>query len=304
MGILDSKNRIIDAIVTEEGRRQLAAGTFKISFATFTDGNTFYEADPVSGSSDETARILFEARSKTQDSIVFEADDSGLLLPKIIEGSNIIVRNGQIVSSSNLIIANDENFASLSQDLLDTSINSFQEQYLIGTEDFFDDETGFEVSNENIKFNVTSLIPVNKFTSPQTETTDKLKLFFEDKRMAHLRNFDYLPPVDVTFKKEILVESCPDVKEYNSIYEIYDYLKNREVEEITFPETSRENNLLMQIFDEDTGILKKLDIIDYGEFFDEGSNNPVKRVFFVGKVIKDNKRGMYAFCNILTLIFE
>ena len=38
-GILDSKSRIIDAIITSEGRRQLAERTFKVAYVTFTDAD-------------------------------------------------------------------------------------------------------------------------------------------------------------------------------------------------------------------------------------------------------------------------
>ena len=42
-GILDPKKRIIDALITVDGRRQMAANTIDISFATFSDDKNFRE---------------------------------------------------------------------------------------------------------------------------------------------------------------------------------------------------------------------------------------------------------------------
>ena len=36
-GLLDPKSRILDSIITEEGRRQIINGGMKIRFATFSD---------------------------------------------------------------------------------------------------------------------------------------------------------------------------------------------------------------------------------------------------------------------------
>jgi hypothetical protein len=99
VGLLDSKSRIIDAILTFEGRRQLAAGDMRIEHVSFSDAGTFYKPDSVSGSADATQRLYLEANSPPQDSITFEADDSGRLKP--FNGSRgIQVRDGQILAYS------------------------------------------------------------------------------------------------------------------------------------------------------------------------------------------------------------
>ena len=96
-GILDNKKRIMDTIVTQEGRRQLSSGNFKIKYASFTDGNVFYEEDLLSGTTDATLRIPFEVVNKFQDNIVFETDDSGNLLS--FQGNGVELNaDGSIVS--------------------------------------------------------------------------------------------------------------------------------------------------------------------------------------------------------------
>jgi hypothetical protein len=96
-GILDNKKRIMDTIVTQEGRRQLSSGNFKIKYASFTDGNVFYEEDLLTGTTDATLRIPFEVVNKFQDNIVFETDDSGNLLS--FQGTDVELNpDGSVVS--------------------------------------------------------------------------------------------------------------------------------------------------------------------------------------------------------------
>jgi hypothetical protein len=80
-GILDPKSRIMDVLLTEEGRRQLANGSIRIEYASFSDSSTFYEMDILSGSSDPSNRLFFECSSSPYDQITFETDDGGLLNP-------------------------------------------------------------------------------------------------------------------------------------------------------------------------------------------------------------------------------
>jgi hypothetical protein len=80
-GILDKKSRVIDAILTVEGRRQMAEGTFDVSYVTFTDASVAYIPDPDQGHVDPTDKIYFEACNLPQDQITFEANDEGKLVP-------------------------------------------------------------------------------------------------------------------------------------------------------------------------------------------------------------------------------
>lgn len=79
-GILNNKSRIIDAILTSEGRRQMAESTFEVSYVTFTDSGVAYIPDSVSGHDDPTNKIYFEACNLPQDQITFESNDEGKLI--------------------------------------------------------------------------------------------------------------------------------------------------------------------------------------------------------------------------------
>ena len=80
-GILDSKSRVLDTIVTSLGRQQIADGKLNIRYVSFTDALTFYKADLVSGTQDATRRIYLESCNLPQDQITFEADDCGKIMP-------------------------------------------------------------------------------------------------------------------------------------------------------------------------------------------------------------------------------
>ena len=65
-------------------------------------------------------------------------------------------------------------------------------------------------------------------------------------------------------------------------------------------------NILSQMFEYDgaSGAVKKLSVIDFGEFPDENDpSSPGKRVFFVGKIYRD-QYGSLTFVNIFTVCFD
>ena len=76
-GILDSKTRFIDLIVTQEGRRQISAGKLRAEWASLSDANAFYDKFESDNVSD---RIYFQATDMPNNSIVIEKDDSGKMI--------------------------------------------------------------------------------------------------------------------------------------------------------------------------------------------------------------------------------
>lgn len=98
-GILDSKSRIMDMILTQEGRRQMAESTFRVSYVTFTDESVAYLPDAENGHEDPTTKIYLEACNLPQDQITFEANDEGKLNP--LRNQNIYIKSpGLNVSAS------------------------------------------------------------------------------------------------------------------------------------------------------------------------------------------------------------
>jgi hypothetical protein len=253
-GFLDSKTRIIDTIITQEGKRQLASGKMQIKFATYTDGASFYQKSVASGSTDASARLYLEAAVLPQDQITFEADDSGLLLPFKNAQESIQVAGGNILSGAVFITSS---IASFTDTLLESSLNSFQKQTIIGTRDPFFDEVNFVLGQDNIDFTITNNSPTPEDGS-EIYINDAESLF-SDIRLSRLPNYQFLPPVNKATAGELTGNQLGNFKnpreqdEKRILQRIKDGLKaaedNQLMTKINFIEGSRENNLFGQFFE-------------------------------------------------------
>ena len=133
-GILDNRTRVLDTVITNEGRRQAATGKMNVEYVSFSDASAIYALDTlVSGGLDFTSRITFEAGNLPQDSIVFETDDSGNLLANFVDGDNgYRVRAGKVfpvLTGSTRFEApfiSGSQFASLATTLLSSSLENFK----------------------------------------------------------------------------------------------------------------------------------------------------------------------------------
>jgi hypothetical protein len=329
-GILDNKTRVLDTIVTLEGRRQIASADLKIEYVSFTDGATYYAADLVSGSRDATARIYLEHCSLPQDQITFEADDSGRLQP-FGNGSEISVKDGQILSysfnaltasiltgsSQNMQILRGEEFASTAGELLSASPANFDQLRIIGTKDKIFEDDGFGVGNKELEFIIHDERPLPDKTNHVVHI-DNLESLFQDVRLSNLSNFKYLPPinrvddinVDKRDNKSTEAYHLGSYKPWGRTqiagltprqleHELQHYEKLGYSKTIVFEPTSRKNTLLGQFFEINFSSIKKLDIIEYGQYSWKGS---MRHAFFVGKVMIDGN-GNQTFIHIFTLIF-
>jgi hypothetical protein len=325
-GILDAKSRVMDTIITLEGRRQIADGKLKIQYVSFSDNGTFYEADVVSGSSDASNRLYFEQASLPQDQIAFEANDDGFLVSKI--KSDTVIKNGQIIGyvfnaatssistgtlQSSYTLKDDEFTESIS-DVLGSSFTSFEKLRIIASKDAIFEDDGFAIGNNQIEFSLTEERPIRN-ASGKVSNLNHLETLFQDVRLSKVSNFKYLPPVNKlepgTDKKNTRVLQRSHLGDYKpwgrtqeltprqleqelSYFEKLGYSKT-----IVFEPTSRNNALMGQFFEIDSNVIKKLDVIEYGKY---AFRNTMKHVFFVGKVL-NNENGAQTFIHLFTLVF-
>lgn len=312
-GILDSKTRIFDTFVTQEGRRQFASGKMKAEYYSFTDGFSIYKTDTINTGShlDETYRICFEATSLPQDQVTFEADDSGKLMA--FRSSGVTIQAGQIFSGSAGQFITGSDFASLSSDLLTSaSIDAFSRLRILGSPDFFDQRFNeFLIGNDNLSFAITNNLPISS-SAMQIGKVDNIESLFMDKRLSHVPNFKYLPPVN----KARIGGTTSSLGVFPSLGQA-PILTNDDLENelryttqigfketVTFLQTSRQNNLICQMFEVAGDAMTKLDVIDFGMFtVPNDMEHPTKHVFFVGKVYVDST-GTTTFVNMFSLIFE
>ena len=203
-GILDSKTRILDNVVTEVGRAQISSGKLRIEYASLTDAQTYYEFDEVSGSSDASARIYFEASGKKkQDLITFETDDSGQLmgypddLSLTLRGDELFKKEGD-TSTAFEYVSSPPAFASLSAGLITGSIDNFNQLYMLGSVGSPEEialQRAFKLSMEDVEFLVLNTHPFIDGPTDSTANIDSVEPFFTDKRLSHIPNFKFLPPM-------------------------------------------------------------------------------------------------------------
>ena len=383
-GILDPKVRIIDTVITQEGKRQIAQGGLRAVYASVSDAKTFYDGKIASGSLDATTRIYFETPIESlNDSIIMESDDSGKLLGYPVQGSEFYSTDGIITGrtsvSGTLSYANPqsaEGFSSLADKIVSSSIDRFKNLYTIGTRD------GGELLSEKMEINpkaytftINNKFPFNQGPSSAIGNVDYVDPLFFDELFGNTINFQYLPPLkspleglqkkspsspppikrlgfytkihrptnldyekiitrmNIALGDENPAISDPDIDEDQTKYQNnLPYSNNntngsegvvksqedgstvnlsstqlpRERVSVFFNKTSNSNNLVMQVFELDSGSSKllKLDIVKYGEFSDNNSqSHPIKEVFFVGKIFI-NSMGMPVFINLFTIIMD
>jgi len=348
MGILDPKTRFIDSIVTNEGRRQIAQGKFKAEYYSFSDSGAFYSYMDTYASGSSTlgsepsgiaTRFCFESTNLAQDQVTFEADDSGRLSVRefrSVDGNSIKVINGEIFSgstngNSTLVPVTASTFASLATGLLtSSSINNFQNLYIIGSPNLNNqDQDEFLLAPNKLTFKITDErpIPLQSSGGTQEASIDHIESLYADKRLSHVPNFQFLPPVNKprlgrvdTFPIGVypMIGQRP-ILNFSELQTEIDYMKSIGfTQEVRFSETSEKNRIFGQFFELSGNSVTKLDVIDFGIFAVNGSELTeeqkrnaeiygsqlfTRHVFFVGKVFVDST-GSDTFVNMFTLIFH
>lgn len=198
MGILDKKTRFIDLVVTQEGKRQIAAGKLRAEFASLSDCNAFYEK----GEEDSAAqRLYFEAMERPENVIVLEKDDSGQIFnfnfspTGSLVGNDIFIKDDTIVDKLKLKPARGDDFKIGENSVLDASLKHFKKNYFIGTNEVLQ-KNDFEIINKNITFTIKNGQPFIGSPLREIINVNDAEPFFLDSKLAHLDNFQFLPPVN------------------------------------------------------------------------------------------------------------
>jgi hypothetical protein len=321
MSFLDPKERFVDIQLTAEGKKQLAQGKLRIEYASFSDANVFYskldQFDSGSFTDLNTKRVMFEARSRPQDTIIYEYDDSGFLKidPLLgLSGSSDLfrVKSGQIFTTVSGAIPpiSSALVQSYSGQILSTSLQNLKDLRILKSPSFQDEGEEFKLSANELSFVITRETPINVNSGIFEIDINQAESVFVDKRLSNLPNFKFLPPINkkkgnttvplgnyVSFGSQELLTSGSLSREFQRLENIG--MKKT----IEFSDTSTANTLLGQILEVNGGIIKKLDIIDYGEELIDATSSLTRHIYFVGKLYKDDNNAS-TFINLFTLVFE
>jgi hypothetical protein len=320
-GLLDSKKRFVDTVITAEGRRQLAAGGFQVRFVTFTDKDVFYGKDTASGSIDQSELIQLEAPSMLpNDVITLESNLFGNVVADVVSGvssSNgqpLSVLDGRLVqftSASKNVITGSE-YQSLMKEILNSSLTNFKSLETIATLDPYLDDQNLKISTNTINFEIRN-DNIDSFCAlPDAEIDRDAESIDQDRHLSHLANYAYLPPRNKVKSRKDELGSLLAIYPNNSqadIVTLEDYEKEVRFlprRDIEFNNTSLNNNLVCQIYDTSGDFITPLKAIDFGEFATGDPERPTKRVFFVGKLFSPatNKNKTAVYVNMFTLEFD
>jgi hypothetical protein len=294
MGLLDPKSRVLDVVLTEQGREALARNALKIAYYSVTDGTTFYQAD-LSGSADATARVYSEcAPDMPQDVISLLTDDTGQLTRVRSTAMTGSVYGGSVLQGAyqDQTILSGSAFASTAGLILSSSIDNLRNNFVIGTVDEFFEDEEFKLGPNRVDFSLsTDPDPSNV----RTANVSTLESFFQDPLLSHVPNFQYLPPVNKSRSSEVPPDALGNYSALGgNITMGFDDVKREmaqarnggNLRTFKFDPAPRTNNVHLQFFEQGSGGMTKLDVIDFGTYRGDGGA-PV-RVLFVGKVYWDD----------------
>ena len=311
-GILNSKTRVIDFIITDQGREQAAQGELQIKYASFTDRDTFYSEDLGGVAQAADSRIFFEASSRPQDMIVVERAPGGSMKPFRtadfdLVGTNVVTGSFSYADPNVSTLLTGSQFPDLSEKIVDNVTQNFTDQMFIGQTDPFADSTDFLLSQEEVTFTITDSTPIEQGKIKEASIS-AIESLFQDRRLSHLPNYKYMPPRNPPQLGEgtgRLLGRYANLNQANhmTLQELQSELKGKPWVDIKFIDTSRDNNIIIQPFEFRHEGIEKLVIIDFGEFPDEDPTSPGKRVFFLGKMMTDHF-GSTTFVNMFTVILD
>lgn len=296
MGVLNNKERIIDTVVTDVGREQLAKGEFEPRYVSFTDSAASY--DSVTSS----IKIYVEAPdSLPHDRITFVHTPLGGI--NFIKPGEAVINGGSIFTSTGAVTGSA--FSTTASTILSASFDNLAYHRLLRTDDIVFDDNDFVLDTPDVVFDLTDDSPINRFDVRTAKLKD-IESLFQDRRLSHLPNFAYMPPVN---KRELGVDPVP-LGMYAKIGQpkltpdnLQTILATKPHKRISFSETSDANNIICQMFELRNNCITKLDVIDYGYHKLNPADEAPAHIFFVGKVYND-KKGTPTFVNLFTVVFE
>ncbi len=305
-GILNKKQRIMDVVITNNGKKQLRNGTFNVAYISYSDKDIEYVSDDGITAADVSNRLSFEAFSNVYDTVIAEIDniDGTISFEKT---KNYIVKNGFLLkntSDGEFPVTGSGDLYNATQEIFDKSLSSFDKLDALGLDDELSGIGEFSINVQNNRY-------VCKYLSTSEETLiENAPGLLTDNKFRNSVTHRYLPPTflanngksEIFGNYENLLSEDMD-KDYNDFYN-KDKLANKDVTKINITNNTNYNDLLGQMFeiDNDNKEINKLILLEVGSFGDP-YGNPTHKIYYAGKIVYDT-RGYQKFLRLFTIVFE
>tara|TARA_B100000212_G_C27384057_1_gene538394 strand:+ start:1442 stop:2533 length:1092 start_codon:yes stop_codon:yes gene_type:complete len=320
-GILNKKERIIDFVITNNGRSQIEDGDIRYKFATLSDKSIIYTKDhEVSKlnksniTNSEDFYIPLENNTKVNDTINPEFD----------LGKFFSYRNSNLLSNQE--VKNSVNFNNAVDAFLtnNTLAGNLKNLRLLTTENKLNEDKEIQFSNSgllNNEINFNNL--VNKYPTISSYSINKenLPVIALDKRFSHKNNFKVMLPKDISgqdlydisqFKK---IEKLDELNTTGYVYDSYNLNNNLDDDEVMsrekeiiktinsiennnnihkkvyeFENNTEENTFIFELYESriNNNDLEKLAFIKLGNFYDKTSST-TKKIYLIGKIINSRE---------------
>lgn len=294
-GILNSKSRVLDVVLTELGRDQINRGEFNVTFVTFSDKGAQY-IDGGDGVADRIdSNLYFETFSSPKDEIVPEiSNDGDFVLTKQVT-PELVMNNGVLFEKQSSGYQQVDGFENITA-FTDITPSRWKDLQILRTESTV---PNFELNRRS------ATIEHQEKTVPKT--VNALKPILVDPRFTGTLNTLFLPPVS-----EINGELRP-MRAYNRYgpdrsektilkddIQKKSWGKQRFVlgDDSSFPHY----NILGQAFMKKKSSVRKYLIVDAGEFLDE-EGVPKMQIYHLGFVYKDEE-GTSKFSRGFSIVFH
>ena len=307
-GILDKKSRIIDFVITRNGREQIENGDIRYKFATFSDQSILYTRD--------------HEKSKIKKSDITNSEFYYLPL------ETPTLKNSEInpeIDIFNIGVKNFEDDGTISveskiTDFLqnESTIGYFKKLNILRTKSLLDKNKTLEFiepETNNNDFNLSSNSSPEKYPTIKQLQIDKSEVPVTalDKRLSFKTNFLFMPPTDISGANLYSNDSFRNIDDldeenstsflltsYNSLVNKSNVFESRDKEILNILDTmSKDKNLYKKVYElkdptendsfifemhEIKGtLLSKLYFIKAGEFYDKNTAS-IKKVYLVGKL--------------------
>jgi len=299
-GILNSKQRIMDVIITENGRRQIVDNKFDIKYASFSDHGVFYSNDGSGVADQADLRIMFEANTSNTDIIIPEINDTNGISIDTSAGNKItnsrFYTSGSVNLNTSTLQTGSINVFSSSAEIIKTAIDNFDRLQIIGTDSGFSTEKYFRLERSEISFNE---------ASPRIEVIEKCYPLFSDPALSNQLNFRYMPPVYLDENTSHELAEYPKFQSkspHSTIDTLKEELYSDGQSESFKIESTYSTDLLCQLFEIGPTGISKLAIVDYGSYYDSFGNFK-GQLYHLGKLYKD-KNNIPKFIKLLCVLFE